>query len=57
MRDHEQEIKDELCSMLNSGGGIILFGCQESYSKIIVKGKLMTEKEKELYEQRFMSYF
>jgi hypothetical protein len=56
MRVHEMEIKDELCCMLNSGGGLLLFDCEQQFEKVLVKGHSLTEKEKELYEQRFYSY-
>ena len=56
MKEFEQEIKDQICSYLNSGGGIILFDFVKMYEKVIVKGVKMTEKEKEKHEQRFMSY-
>jgi hypothetical protein len=42
--------------MLNSGGGIILFDCERVYEKILVHGSKISEKEKEIFEQRFSSY-
>ena len=56
MKELEQEIKDQICAILNSGGGIILFDCVKAYEKVIVKGTRLTEKEKEIFEQKFMSY-
>jgi len=46
MKNIEQEIKDRLCGMLNSSGGVILFNCIRSYEKILAEGIKMSEKEK-----------
>jgi hypothetical protein len=32
--------------MLNSGGGIILFNCQQKYRGIYPEGNVMTQKDK-----------
>ena len=56
MRDFEMEIKDHICSMLNSGGGVILFDCVRAYGRVLPKGQKMTEKDKESFEQRLQSY-
>lgn len=46
-----------MCIMLNSGGGVLLFDCVETgFNSAVVKGSLFSEKEKELYEQRLISY-
>ena len=42
--------------MLNSGGGILLFGCYAKYADVIAKGDTLTETDKGEYEQRVMSY-
>lgn len=31
MKELEQEIKDQICAILNSGGGLILFDCVKAY--------------------------
>jgi hypothetical protein len=41
---------------LNSGGGVILFDGEQDMSSACIKGAILTERDKELYEQRFMSY-
>jgi hypothetical protein len=42
--------------MVNSGGGIIMFDCLKSYHQVFVQGCLLTEKDKEVCEQRLYSY-
>ena len=42
----ETLIKDTICGMLNSGGGVILFDCEQSYQNIRAKGIRLTEKDK-----------
>jgi hypothetical protein len=56
MKSQEMEIKDYLCAMLNSCGGIMLFDCKRKLEKVVAKGTELTEKDKEEYEQRLMSY-
>lgn len=49
MREYESQIKDQICAMLNSGGGTILFDCIHLNEKIKVCGAKITEKNKEEY--------
>ncbi len=42
--------------MLNSGGGVILFDCLKQYQNMLPRGKTISQKQKEEYEQRIYSY-
>jgi len=42
MRNIENQIKDEICSMLNGKGGIILFDCPYNYDKVRAVGRVWT---------------
>lgn len=42
--------------MLNCGGGILLFDCDHDYDRIRPRGRIITEREKDELEQRFLSY-
>ncbi len=39
-------IKDTICGMMNSGGGIILFDCIKSYQNIVIEGIILTPRDK-----------
>ena len=38
MKNFESEIKDEICAMLNSFGGVILLGCNNVYGRVNIRG-------------------
>jgi hypothetical protein len=40
------EITEEICSMLNNNGGIILFICVKSYGSVIPIGAYLTSTDK-----------
>lgn len=42
MKSSEMEIKDYLCAMLNSCGGIMLFECKRKEEKVVVEGAELT---------------
>lgn len=41
--------------MLNNNGGIILFNCVKEYGSIYPHGAIITEKDKEAYENQIMN--
>jgi hypothetical protein len=41
--------------MLNNKGGVILFDCSKEYSSIYPNGALITEKDKEAYENKMLN--
>ena len=41
--------------MLNNNGGIILFNCAKEYGSIYPHGAIITEKDKEGYENQIMN--
>jgi hypothetical protein len=40
-------IKDEICAMLNGGGGVLLFDCAKVDNLVIPRSGFIIEKEKE----------
>ena len=56
MRQYEYQIKDEICTLLNSGGGILLFGCKMNHGKLLPIGEVMSEFDKERYSQIVTNY-
>jgi hypothetical protein len=51
-RDYETEIKDQICCLLNSGGGLLVFGCEVKALSVVVKGESLSEKQKEVIEHQ-----
>jgi hypothetical protein len=45
-----------ICKFLNTNGGIILFNCTKSYTRILANGCLLTEKDKEAIENKLYSF-
>jgi hypothetical protein len=43
------DFMEEVCSMLNNNGGIILFNCLKSYGSILPKGGYLTKIDKKKY--------
>ena len=39
----------DLCSLLNSGGGVLLFSCKKVYLEVRVVGECFIEEDKDSY--------
>jgi predicted HTH transcriptional regulator len=49
-------IKDEICALLNGGGGVLLFDCSKVDNLVIPRSGVIIEKEKEEIEQKITGY-
>jgi predicted HTH transcriptional regulator len=49
-------IKDDICAMLNGGGGVLLFDCAKVDNLVIPRSGVIIEKEKEEIEQKITGY-
>ena len=47
IKNIESQLKDWICGMLNSGGGIILFDCSTRDLRVFAEGEYLTEKKKD----------
>ncbi len=48
----EYSLKKEVCSLLNGGGGVLLFDCDFSYLDVIPRGEFLIKKEAESIRKR-----
>jgi hypothetical protein len=57
LNTHKDLLKNSICALLNSGGGVILFDCFEEYMQVLPVGTFISEKEKELFMQQISELF
>lgn len=54
LRIYKQELKQAICALANSDGGVVLFDCIEKEGKILAKGDYLTEAVKESIMQQII---
>jgi len=49
LKSQENKLKEEICSLMNSFGGVILFDCKLSKREVFAMGEVLTEGNKSEY--------
>jgi hypothetical protein len=57
LRIFKQELKQAVCALANSGGGVVLFDCLQQRGTLQPKGDFITEASKESIMQQIIEVF
>ena len=53
MKNQAALIKDSICYLLNNGGGVMLFDCEQKYRDVYPVGEFVSTQEKDAWNSAF----